>query len=209
MFNYDAQQVFVIHPRSTGGGIVSFLLSLGSNTASIDMRDMTTQAKLARWQEFLKSDPENSHMSGFVNFGHPEHAQCIENADHCGRYVHKCHFYELDHPSGNHPLLQRLSADRPSIGIYVTDQCVDRLLGIRPNTPPADYYQTWVYSKQANLLKTFYGISSLHTFSFSEMLDIDVFLDHLKYCNDLLDIDTSLDLYRSVIQQWYRSVLKI
>lgn len=209
MFNYSAEQIFVIQPHNTCGGLLSFLLSLDSQTSTIDFKKISLQNKLNLWQDYVKKTTiSDAHLAGFVNVGSANHTHNIHNADFCNRYIHKNHFYELDSLNDNkcHPFLDQLTGEKKSIGIYLTDNCIEKLLALRPNTSNIDFYQKWVYSNQKILLKEFYGISTLHYFSYSEVLDKDMFIDHLTYCKDLLNLDINIDISATLIDQWYRII---
>lgn len=208
MFNYDAEQIFVVQPRSAGGGILAFLLSLDSGTASLDFRSQALEDKLNTWDRFLLQDPGDAHCYGFCNFGQKLHAENIMTADHCDRYVHKHHFYELDYlsESKKHPLLDAVNGAKNAVGIYVTEECVRSIQTLRPATPDIDFYQKWVYSNQHKLLPDFFGIQCLHTLPFCDLLHIDKFLDHLSYCKEIFGMDTDTDLFRPRILQWYAMI---
>ena len=204
MFNYDARQIFVVQPRNTGGGITSILLTLDTQTANVGLKNISKAEKIQAWQNFTAQTPITAHVYGFNNFGHERHLQNLASADSSTRYVHKHHFYELDYLNNNkkHALLDQMS-DKQAVGIYLTEECVDKLYKIRPNTVPVDFYQRWIYSNQRMLLPTFFGIKCKHVWSFSEMLDTDKFLDHIMYCKELFDLDTDPDLYARVIRDWH------
>jgi len=206
MFNYSSENFFVIQPINAGGGLLSFLLSLDDRTASVGFKKMSVEEKLVQWDKHLATSPVNTHLIKFYNVNSNNHLSNIESADFCDRYVHKCHFYELDYLNDQkqHSLLSNITGSKRSIGIYLTDNCVDIIHQLRPRTPPVDFYQKWVYSNQARLLKEFYNINSVHTFSFTDMLDVDVLIDHLKYCQDRLDLSISVDKSREVVLQWYQ-----
>jgi hypothetical protein len=205
MFNFDAEQLFVVQPRSAGGGILAFILSLDSATASLDFKQLSVDNKIKAWNDFINGAPDNAHVVGHVNLSHGTHLANIAAADSCSRYVHKNHFYELDGLcEHNADLLTKMHGAKKSIGIYLTDRCIEKILEFRPFTPHVDYYQKWVYANQNKLLAAFYDITSLHHFSFSDMLDIDTFLDHLHYCKDLLDLDIDLSIAKQISLQWYQ-----
>lgn len=208
MFNDHAQQIFVVQPRSAGGGILAFLLTLDSDTASLDFRSLTLADKLNDWNLFLSSGPGNAHCYGFCNFGHKLHTENIAFADHCRRYVHKHHFYELDYvnESKKHPLLDQVYGDKSAIGIYLTDACIDAIKSLRPSTPYIDFYQRWIYANQQKLLTDFYGVNCLHTLPFRDLLNPGAFMDHLAYCTQILCMDTDKDLFRPIILQWYATI---
>lgn len=207
MFNFAAEQIFVLHPRSAGGGILAFLLSLDTHTSTLDFKKTPLNKKIAQWQNFIAGDPNDAHLVGFVHVSHPAHLNNITTADHCDRYIHKNQFYELDGLCEHSPrLLPQMTGEKKSVGIYLTPQCVSKIIELRPQTPPIDFYQMWVYSNQKQFLQQFYDISSVHCFSFSEMLDQDQFLDHVKYCKDILSLDIDLDTARTIITQWYKII---
>jgi hypothetical protein len=206
MFNYNAEQILVVQPRNAGGGILSFLLSLDSITADITYKEKTVNEKITNWKSYVASptSAKNAHINGFLNFGHSDQIKNINRADYCNRYIHKCHFFELDGDKNNkHTLLYKLIGPKKSIGIYLTDKCINNLLLLRPTTPAVDFYQQWVYSNQKILLDKFYDIKCQHTFSFSEMLNINLFMDHLTYCNEVLELDLNIDIAKCLIQEWY------
>lgn len=205
MFNYSADQIFVVQPRGCGGGVLSLLLSLDSKTASLNFKHKDVTSKIGDWQNFCANHVKDAHVYGFVNFNAHKHRHNIKVADHCQRYVHKLHYFELDALNQDklHPLLLQMQGPKRSIGIYLTDQCQSTLENLRPDLPPIDFYQKWIYANQSRLLPDFFGIDSLHNFSFSEMLDLEVFIDHLAYCRDILDLDIDINQSRSIIQQWY------
>lgn len=204
MFNYQSRQIFVVQPRNTGGGIVSFMLSLDSRSANTKFKASTLDLKMGDWNNFIAKKPPTAHVNGFINFGHDRYLANLADADGCERYVHKHHFYELDYVNSakKHSLLD-LMLDKQAVGIYLTEQCIDRLYKIRPQTKIVDFYQTWVYSNQTKLLKDFYNIDCRHTWSFSEMLDNKTFMDQLMYCQEIFDLDTDPDLYVKVIKDWH------
>ena len=180
MFNYAADQIFVIQPRGCGGGILSLLLSLDSRTASLNFQNKTVVSKIDDWQKFCQRTTKDAHIYGFVNFAASEHTKNIASADNSHRYIHKLHYYELDaiNADKRNPLLSQMHGNKSSVGIYLTDQCESTLLRLRPTLPSIDYYQKWIYANQAKLLPEFFDISSVHVLSFSEMLNLDAFLDH-------------------------------
>lgn len=204
MFNYQARQIFVIHPRNAGGGILSFLFSLDKQTASINFKHESLKKKLNDWNNFVDSKASNAHAHGFLNLGHPDYLTNIAQADRCDTYIHKTHFYEIyaDAHNPNINVLEKMS-NKQGVGIYLTERCIDALVRIRPNTPCVDLYQLWIYAHQSKLLETFYGITCRHVFPFVELLDINFFMDHLIYCKDIFNFDTGLDTYQKVVQQWY------
>ena len=208
MFNYSAEQVFVVHPRNSGGGIIAFLLSLDSQTSTVDFKKLSTEDKLNLWRAYVNTSPKNAHLAGFINFSSVNHLYNIQNADFCNRYIHKNHFFDFDAINNNkhHHFLDQATGEKKSIGIYLTDNCIEKLLSLRTHSPKIDFYQKWVYSNQQKLLKEFYNINSLHYFSFSEMLDKDIFVDHVKYCKDLLNLDIDIDVSAGLIDQWYRII---
>lgn len=208
-FDFQADQIFVVAPRNTGGGILSLLISLDSNTASLDFRHKTLAEKILDWNRHTANSKGNSHLYGRMNFGHPDHVTAMHNADRCARYVHKCHFFELDGVSETqrHPLLDKITGGKQSIGIYLTDACIEKLLSIRPQTPQIDWYQLWVYNKQKSLLADFYEVDCRHVLPFSHMLEPDTLIDHVKYCRDVLALNIDSDILASVIHQWHAILL--
>jgi len=206
MFNSTADQIFVVAPRNAGGGIVSLMLSLDQQTAALDFKTKTLDRKLREWKQFSSAPAQDAHLYGFCNFGQDLHTQLISSADHADRYVHKCHFYELDAVTASRrsALLDSFTGQRRGIGIYLTDACVRRLRDMRPDTPVVDWYQLWIYNNQARLLREFYDIHLLHVLPFSDMLEPDVMLDHLTYCRSIFDLDTDVDTYHAVLHDWYR-----
>lgn len=208
MFNYSADQIFVMQPRGCGGGILSLLLSLDSKSASLNFKHKDVTSKIDDWQNFNRYRVDNAHVYGFVNFGANEHSHNIKVADHCQRYIHKLHYFELDaeNQTKRHPWLAKIHGPKRSIGIYLTDKCQSTLENLRPDLPPIDFYQKWIYANQSKLLPVFFDIESMHQISFSEMLDLEVFVDHLRYVRDILDLDIDIEQSRSIIQQWYRII---
>lgn len=203
MFNFQARQIFVTQPRNSGGGILAFLLSLDSKTASLNCQQQTLEQKINDWNSFISQRRNNAHVHGFNNVNQPIYWENIKNADCCERYIHKHHFYELfDHDK----ILWTAMSQKQSIGIYLTELCVEKLLRLRPHTPPIDHYQLWIYSNQQKLMKDFFSTECRHVLPFSDMLDLDRFVDHLSYCKEIFDLDTDLTLYQHVIQQWYANL---
>ena len=201
MFNFAADQLFVIQPRNTGGGILSLLLSFDTQSASINFQNISTHQKLSLWNQHLKNTVNNAHMHGHINFCSPAHTELINSADSSGRYVHKLHFHEL--MSGdNKNLLSQMTGKKNSVGIYLTEDCTEKLMQLRPHTDSIDYYQLWVYSNQKKLLLDYFDIKSMHTLAFSDMLDANLFMDHLKYCEQCLKLDLDQDLCYQVINDW-------
>ena len=167
MFNYSAEQLFVIQPWATGGGMLSHLLSLDDQTAFVNFKKLSVAEKLQVWNKHVDAPSTNAHSIGFYNVNSNNHVKYIADADYCERYVHKCHFYELDGPTDFYKVdglqdkkqisfLNNVTGSKKSIGIYLTDNCIDQLKQIRPHVPPSNCYQTWVYRNQARLLKEFY-----------------------------------------------------
>ena len=209
MFNFNAEQIFVVQPRNAGGGIVSLLLSLDSSTANLNFKNISVDEKLNTWNNHLSQNVgKDAHVYDFLNFGSNLHNTGIEQADFCNRYIHKNHFYELDeiNQDKQHALLLKMTGDKKSVGIYLTDRCVEALLEIRPSTMTVDLYQKWVYANQKKLLLDFFGINTMHHFSFSDLLDKDLFIDHIKYCKDLLDLDLDIGVAEKIILQWYATI---
>jgi len=206
MFDYQSHHLFVIAPRNAGGGLLSLLLSLDTDTASLDFKKKTLDQKIRDWEDFFLCHNGNSHLYGFLNVSQSAHTVALSQADACDRYIHKCHFYELDAVSTTkrNPLLESITGSKQAVGIYLTESCVEKLQTIRPQTPMIDLYQRWIYANQRSLLSDFYAIESLHLISFSDMMDQDILIDNLKYCQDLFRLDTDLDTYRSIISQWYQ-----
>jgi hypothetical protein len=191
------------------------LLSLDDQTAFVNFKKLSVAEKLQVWNKHVDASSTNAHSIGFYNVNSNNHVKYIADADYCERYVHKCHFYELDGPTDFYKVdglqdkkqisfLNNVTGSKKSIGIYLTDNCIDQLEQIRTHIPPSNCYQTWVYRNQARLLKEFYNINSVHTFSFTDMLDVNVLIDHLKYCQDRLDLSISVDKSREVVLQWYQ-----
>jgi hypothetical protein len=209
MFNFNAQQIFVVQPRNSGGGIVSFLLSLDSSTASLNFKNISVKDKLTHWNDhILVNKDKDAHLYNFLNFGSPLHTNFITQADFCNRYIHKNHFFELDYLTEDkkNPLISAMVGEKKSIGIYFTDECIKKILALRPSTEKIDYYQKWVYANQKKLLSEFFEISTLHHFSFSDLLVKDTFIDHIKYCKELLDLDLNIDVAEKIITQWHTSI---
>ena len=94
MFNFAADQLFVVQPRNTGGGILSLLLSFDTLCAGINFQNISTQQKLLQWKQHLNNTVANAHMHGHINFCSPAHNELIHSADSSDRYVHKLHFHE-------------------------------------------------------------------------------------------------------------------
>lgn len=217
MFNYNATQIFVIQPRQAGGGILSFLLSLDSKTSSLNFKNISIEQKLKDWQQHIDRKSDTAHLYEFCNLGQDLHAANIQSADWCERYVHKQHFYELDFINNNkqQPFLTQVTGKKQSVGIYLTDECIKKIKYIESRnqsrgTPgEIDFYQKWVYSNQKQLLKSFYNIETVHYFSFSDMLDCELLLDHLQYCKDILELDIDLNVSKEIIKQWYNQILKL
>ena len=204
MFNYEAEQIFVVQPRNTGGGLLSFLFSLDSCTASVNFRSQSLEQKLQTWDDHVNKRHADAHVHGFINFGHPLYLENLASADHSDRYIHKNHFYELlsDAADIKDSMLARMPHKR-AIGIYLTESCVKILQKLRPQTPHVDYYQLWVYANQRKILQDFFNIECMHTFAFSDMLDLDRISDHVKYCRDLFQLDIDINICRQIMQQWY------
>lgn len=202
-FNYVARQIFVTQPRNTGGGILAFLLSLDSNTASLNFKKQSLEKKLADWNNFVIQKKGNAHVHGFNNINQKKYQEDFHRAETCGQYIHKHHFYELFEDVNSDASLLSKMINKHSIGIYLTESCVERLIALRPQTPAIDYYQLWMYANQKKLLKDFFAIDCRHTLPFSDMLNIDQFIDHLCYCKSIFDLDTDCTIYQKVITQWY------
>lgn len=214
MFNYAADHTLVLHPRNAGGAVLAFMLSLDSHTADLRFRQASLQQKLQVWYQWQQNKTQDSrsihstaHAYGCINFNRELHHECIAQAHPAPRYVHKGHFFELLSDTGPVPLLSQLTGVCRSIGIYLTPRCVERLQQLRPYNESVDWYQMWIYANQRSIMPEYFKVQSLHHFSFSEMLDLDLFQDHVKYCKDLLELDIDMDVCRDVIQQWHRSVL--
>jgi hypothetical protein len=209
MFNYNAQQVFVLQPVNTGGGLLSFLLSLDTETATLDFKNVSVDEKINSWNDYTNptATVTHAHLYGNINIGKPDHQMYIAQGKYADRYIHKCHFYELFSPE-NQQLVSLMGNNKISIGIYLTPECVDTLQKIRINTPPVDLYQLWMYNNQQKLLHDFWGIKSIHTFPFIDMLDTTRLLDHVTYCRDLLNLDLNLDLCKTVIQAWQQKIIR-
>ena len=201
MFNFAAEQIFVVQPRNTGGGILSLLLSFDSLSASINFQNVSIQQKLSTWKQHLNKLVSNAHMHGHINFCSPAHNSLIESADFSNRYIHKLHFYELMSDDSK-ILLHQMLGRKMSVGIYLTEKCAEKLMQLRPHTDTIDYYQLWVYSNQKKLLLDYFGIESVHTWAFSDMLDADIFMDHLKYCEQCLELELDQNLCYQVIKDW-------
>jgi hypothetical protein len=201
MFNFAADQLFVVQPRNTGGGILSLLLSFDTLCASINFQNSSTQQKLALWDQHLKNTVVNAHMHGHINFCSPVHNELINSADSSSRYIHKLHFHELMSEDSKNLLIQ-MTGKKSSVGVYLTEDCADKLMQLRPHTDIIDYYQLWIYSNQKKLLLDYFDIESMHTWAFSDMLDANLFMDHLKYCEQCLKLDLDQDLCYRIINDW-------
>jgi len=200
MFNYQARQIFVIHPRNAGGGLLAYLFSLDSRAAAINFKKQSLEEKLRDWYDFVQRRSGNAHVHGFINFGHNLYMENVAQADHCDCYVHKSHFYEMFE---NQNSLLQMMPHKESIGLYLTENCIEQLVRFRPNTPKIDYYQMWVYANQKSLLQNYFSINCRHWFTFSDLLNLDRVMDHLAYCRDLFTLDTDLAVYSQIIKQWY------
>jgi hypothetical protein len=201
MFNFAADQLFVVQPRNTGGGILSLLLSFDTLCAGINFQNISTQQKLLQWKQHLNNTVANAHMHGHINFCSPAHNELIHSADSSDRYVHKLHFHELLSEDSKNLLIQ-ITGKKNSVGIYLTEDCAEKLMQLRPHTDSIDYYQLWVYNNQKKLLLDYFDIESMHTLAFSDMLDANLFMDHLKYCEQCLKLDLDQDLCYQVINDW-------
>lgn len=208
MYNYNAEQIFVVHPRNSGGGILSFILSLDPLTPDLSFKKTSTQEKINLWKKHLDSFEKDAHLFNFINYNSPRYYYNINNtADFCHRYIQKCHFFELDSNKGEKNFLDCLNGKKRCIGIYLTDSCVDKLLSLRPQTSQTpDFYQKFIYSNLKKLLPTFYNINVEHVLSFQELLNLDVFLDHLNYCNEIFDLNINIDYARGVMLDWYKII---
>jgi hypothetical protein len=209
MFNYNAQQVFVLQPVNTGGGLLSFLLSLETKTATLDLKCASINEKINNWNNYTNptATVTHAHLYGDINIGKPDHQMCIDQGEYADRYIHKCHFYELFSPE-NQQLVASLGSNKVSIGIHLTPGCVDTLQKIRVNTPLIDLYQLWMYNNQQKLLHDFWNIKSIHAFPFIDMLDTTRLLDHVSYCRELLSLDLNLDLCKNIIQAWQQKIIR-
>jgi len=205
LFNTKSRQIFVTQPRNTGGGVLSFMLSLDSRTASLNFKKFSLDQKLEDWHRFINRRLGNAHVYGFNNYNQPIYYKHIENADDCLQYVHKHHFYELLDDKLDSSFLKSMP-DKQSVGIYLTEDCVLRLKQIRPNTPQVDYYQLWIYANQSRLMKDFFDINCRHVLPFKDMLDTKKLLDHLAYCGEIFDLDTNPDVYRQVVSSWHECI---
>lgn len=191
----------VVHPRYAGGGILAAVLSLDSRTADLSFTRAEPQEKYLRMMEHLQGTVSNAHAYGNVNIANEDWYRNLEFADDCERYVHKGQFHAM-WGERNRQALDSLH-NKKAIGIYLTDQCVEALNQLRPNTrPDIDYYQTWVYSNLSTLLPNYIGIQCLHTMPFIDLLSIDRIMEHIGYCQELLDLDVDLDWARTLAQTW-------
>lgn len=208
MFNFSGRQIMVIQPIDAGGGIVSFLLSLSPYVASLNFKNINLDQKLQAWDSFLLRKTYHAHLYGFINFDSPQHVKNLQNADYCNTYIHKAHFSELQEQ--NLPMsstLDKFDGETKSIGMFLTDACIESL-ALQGRHIPDTWYERWIYYEQKTLLKTFYNIDCLHTFPFIDLMNIDTFIDHLKYISYELNLDLDMDLSRKIISQWYKKTLR-
>jgi hypothetical protein len=101
-----------------------------------------------------------------------------------------------------------MGTNKVSVGIYFTPDCVDILKKIRAKSPAIDLYQLWMYNNQQKLLHEFWSIKSIHTLPFVDMLDTTRLIDHVSYCNDLLNLDLNLDLCKNIIEIWQQKIIR-
>ena len=209
MFNYDAEQLLVLQPNATGGGLISFLLSLDSRCASVNFKKLSVEQKINDWNQWVTTRPSNAELYGWANFGSEEFKNNLQNADSCDSYVWKCHFLELDHPEHPHPILQKFSQPIRSVGIFVTDQCLEKLNTYRGNNHRvgADYYEKWVYSNQKMILKHWLNVECVRAIRFLEMLDLDNFTEYMYWIYKDLDLTIDMKITRQAISDWH-SMLK-
>jgi hypothetical protein len=211
MFNFDAQQIFVLHPRQGGGGIVSAILSLDESSAALNFKNLSVNQKAQDMKShFVRDyDPEfgpNAHPYNFINFGHPFHLGFMEQADLAPRYMHKGHFYEL-FDEKNKQLLEKMS-HKLSVGISFTEECIEKVDAIRTLKYPVDHYQKWIYDNQKTLLPQHFNIDCRHTIEFRDLLEETKFLDHIAYCCEVFDLKIDMTLAQDLVQGWHKKIIK-
>ena len=211
MFNFEAQQIFVVHPHHGGGGIVSAILSLDKSTAALNLQNLSSQQKaqnLLHYFEYPKSSVfhVNAHPYGHINFAMAGQLQLIEQAESAYRYVHKTHFYNLFDTKAQQ-LLQKMP-QKFSVGIVFTDECIIKVHTIRKFKQRIDHYQKWIYDNQKTLLPQYFGIDCKHTIEFRDLLEENNFLDHILYCCKLFDLEINMSLAKNLIQEWHKKLLQ-
>lgn len=204
------------HPAGTGGGMLSFLLSLDSSAAALNFKSSSVEEKLAQWNKHLSvmqsSSNRNAHPYDFVHISSENYINNIETADYCSTYVHKGMFYEFENYRVNfqNTLFDRSEGELLSVGIYLTSECVEKMRIVRPYYfDDINYYQRWVYSNQVKLMKDLFNVNTVHHFAFSDMLDENLFVEHVQYCKDILQLDIDMDTVCSLIKEWHSNILKI
>ena len=176
------------------------LLSLDINTASLNFKNLSIEEKVNDWNTFIERRHFDAHLYGFSNIGQPFYYQFKDEADNSSRYIHKAHFFEIFNDR-----IDMLTGPKKSVGIYFGQDCVENLLKSRPwikNGVPIDIYQTWVYSHQFDLLKHFYGITSVHMIPYSDMLDVDKLCQHIEHIAPILNLQIDMDICRKIIIDW-------
>lgn len=208
MFNFDAQQIFVLHPRQAGGGIVSSILSLDLNSAALNFKNLSVEQKTQHMFDHFQREhaTPNAHPYNFINFGQDSHLALVNDADFNQRYFHKLHFYEL-FDENNKKLLVKMP-NKLAVGISYTSKCIARIDAIRKLKYPVDYYQKWIYDNQKSLLPEYFGIDCKHTIEFSDLLDLTKFLDHICYCCEVFDLDLDLGTAQQLILAWHKEIFK-
>jgi hypothetical protein len=209
MFNFDAQQIFVIHPQQGGGGIVSVILSLDESSAALNFKNLSTEQKAQDLMMHFDRDhnPElgpNAHPYNFINFGQPLHLEFMAKADSAYRYIHKGHFYEL-FDEKKKQLLKKMPR-KSSVGVSFTEECIEKVDALRKLKDPVNHYQKWIYDNQKTLLPQYFDIDCNHTIEFRDLLEEEKFLDHISYCCELFDLKINMALAQNLIQGWYKKL---
>jgi hypothetical protein len=143
MFNYAAQQVFVIHPFGAGGGIVNAIFSLSTTCAALDFKLTSLDQKIQTLSHQLEDNNYNhAHAYGFVNIGSKNWCNNLPTADLANVYIHKGHFYELTADNVQQELTRM--PNKVAVAISLGSQCNKNLRKIRSNitTPFKNTIQT-------------------------------------------------------------------
>lgn len=208
MFNYGARQLFVIHPYQGGGSIFTSILSLDPGTAALNLKKLTVDEKLTAISSQL-ADPTtvNAHVYGLMHFMTETYRERIRDANSSDRYVHHGHFYELFSDESQHEL--KKMSNKIAIGINYTEDCVKQLRELSRGNDYNQidhYYQMWIYNNLKTLLPTYFNIDCFHTINFSDLLNLDKFLDHLKFCSDELDLEINETTAKDLIIAWHKKL---
>lgn len=209
MFNYEARQLFIVHPRGAGGGILANILSLDSKTAAQDLKNYDLDTKLDHIQNRLTNNQKkDAHPYGLINFMFPTYVNNVSSADWAERYVQKCHYFELFSDDAR-DMLARMP-NKVGIGLCYSQPCLEELKKLpRGNDLVNDgyiHYYLWIYNNLRTLLPTYFGINCIHTIEFRDLLDLEKFLDHIRYISDELDLEIDLNTATELITEWHNKI---